>query len=64
MRLQVNVGEDVVKRIDSLAKEIGVSRSALCSMIIYRSLPNPNDDFENEMFDEWIKYRMQVEQVE
>ena len=37
MRLQVNVGEDVVKRIDSLAKEIGVSRSALCSMIIYRS---------------------------
>ena len=59
MRLQVNVGDNVVKRIDMLAKEIGVTRSALCSMIIYHSLPDPEDAKECEDFKDFINYKVE-----
>lgn len=34
MRIQVNVSDETVEKIDKLAKEMGVSRSALCSVWI------------------------------
>lgn len=34
MIIQVNVSEEMVKKIDSYAKSIGVSRSSLCATII------------------------------
>lgn len=34
MRIQVNLSEKMVNKIDSMADEMGVSRSALCSTII------------------------------
>lgn len=34
MRIQVNLSEKMVGKIDSMAEEMGVSRSALCSTII------------------------------
>lgn len=38
MRIQVNISDDVAKRIDELAKGMGVSRSALCSIWISNEL--------------------------
>lgn len=34
MKVQVNVSEEMVERVDLYAKKMGVSRSALCSMLI------------------------------
>lgn len=34
MRVQVNISDENVEKIDKLAKEMGVSRSALCSVWI------------------------------
>lgn len=34
MRLQVNVADEMVTRIDDIASQMGVSRSALCSVAI------------------------------
>lgn len=34
MRVQVNVADEMVERIDLYAKKMGVSRSALCSFAI------------------------------
>lgn len=34
MRVQVNISDEMVKRIDKYASMMGVSRSALCSMAV------------------------------
>lgn len=34
MRVQVNLSDEMVERVDDYAKKMGVSRSALCSMAI------------------------------
>lgn len=34
MRVQVNLSDNMVERVDNLAKNYGVSRSSLCSMAI------------------------------
>ena len=34
MKVQVNVSDEMVERVDLYAKKMGVSRSALCSMLI------------------------------
>ena len=34
MRVQVNVSDEIVKKVDLYAEQLGVSRSALCSMFI------------------------------
>lgn len=34
MRLQINVADEMVTRIDDIAGQMGVSRSALCSVAI------------------------------
>ena len=38
MRIQVNLHEDVVTRLDELAKKMGVSRSGLCAVYIMQCL--------------------------
>lgn len=34
MRVQVNLSDEMVDRVDEYARKMGVSRSALCSMLI------------------------------
>lgn len=34
MRVQVNLSEEMVENVDKYAKQMGVSRSALCSILI------------------------------
>ena len=34
MRCQVNLSDEMVKRVDFYAQKMGVSRSALCSMLV------------------------------
>ena len=34
MRVQVNLSDEMVGKIDEFAKKVGVSRSAFCSMLI------------------------------
>lgn len=34
MKVQVNLNDDIVKKIDQYAKSIGVSRSAVCAIWI------------------------------
>lgn len=34
MRVQVNLSEEMVERVDNYSKLMGVSRSALCSMLV------------------------------
>ena len=38
MRVQVNLSDDMVRMVDDYAKLLGVSRSALCSMLIGREV--------------------------
>ena len=32
MKVQININDDIVKRIDEYAKSLGISRSACCAM--------------------------------
>lgn len=34
MKLQINVSDSICEKIDAMANELGVSRSAFCSMIL------------------------------
>lgn len=34
MRVQVNLSDEMVGKVDSYARKMGVSRSALCSMLV------------------------------
>lgn len=34
MRVQVSLSQEMVEKVDDYAKKIGVSRSALCSLLI------------------------------
>lgn len=34
MRVQVNLSDEMVEKVDGYAKKMGVSRSALCSMLV------------------------------
>ena len=38
MKLQVMVSDDFVERLDKCAKELGVSRSAFCAMLLASAL--------------------------
>lgn len=42
MRVQVNVSDEMVSEIDRYAKEMGVSRSALCSIFIGQGIMEYN----------------------
>lgn len=58
MRIQVNVGQGTVARLDRLAKEVGVTRSALCSMLIYQGLPNDFDENERDLLIEHLQEKL------
>lgn len=45
MRVQVNLSDDLVKKIDGYAKVMGVSRSALCSVWIGQSAMSYEQSF-------------------
>lgn len=40
MRVQVNLSDEMVKNVDKYAKQMGVSRSALCSILIGQGIMN------------------------
>lgn len=46
MRVQVNLEDGMVKRVDTIAKEYGVSRSALCSVFIGQMVNNTEKGFD------------------
>ena len=46
MKLQVNVNAELVAKIDSYAKMLGVSRSALCAVFIGQGLAAYDKSFE------------------
>lgn len=54
MRIQVIMPDKIVSKVDELAKDLGMSRSGLCSLMIRLSLPRENDDFEYSRFIDWI----------
>lgn len=45
MRLQINISDDMVKQIDFYAKEMGVSRSALCATFIGQCIMSYNTSY-------------------
>lgn len=42
MRVQVNLSDEMVKNVDKYAKQMGVSRSALCSILIGQGIMSYN----------------------
>lgn len=48
MRVQVSLSDEMVQCVDFYAKRIGVSRSALCSMLIGQGIMT----FDNSMNEE------------
>ena len=40
MRVQVTLSEKMVSRVDSMAEEMGLSRSAVCNMLIGQGVAN------------------------
>ena len=53
MRVQVMMNDNLVKRVDELAKELGMSRSSLCALIIKLCLPKDNETGHDNFID-WI----------
>lgn len=51
MRVQVIMNDNLVKRVDELAKDLGMSRSSFCAMIIRLYLPRYNENKENPVKD-------------
>ena len=46
MKVQVNISDDMVARIDEIAKTYGVSRSALCSVFIGQAVASTERAFD------------------
>lgn len=46
MRVQVNLSEQMVERINNYAEQMGVSRSALCSMLISQGIMSYDKSFD------------------
>lgn len=40
MRVQVNLSDEMVDKVDGYAKKMGVSRSALCSILVGQGIMN------------------------
>ena len=56
MRIQVNLSDEIISRLDKQAKDIGISRSAYCAVILgqavagYDMAVNSLDKSINETF--------------
>ena len=46
MKVQVNISDEMVKKIDGYAEKMGVSRSALCSVWIGQAVMGYEKSFE------------------
>lgn len=46
MRVQVNLSDEMVANVDRYAKAMGVSRSALCSMLIGQGIMSYNKSMD------------------
>lgn len=46
MRVQVNLSDEMVDKVDFYAKSIGVSRSALCSLLVGQGIMGFDKSFE------------------
>lgn len=46
MRVQVNLSDEMVSNVDKYAKSMGVSRSALCSMLIGQGIMSYNKSLD------------------
>lgn len=46
MRVQVNLSDEMVAHVDRYAKSMGVSRSALCSMLIGQGIMSYNKSMD------------------
>ena len=44
MRIQVNVGKNLLNDIDEIATKIGVTRSSLCSLLISQGIIKLRED--------------------
>lgn len=40
MRIQVNLSDEMVNKVDAYAKQMGVSRSALCTVFVGQGIMN------------------------
>lgn len=58
MKVQVNVNDEMVKRIDILAQSMGVSRSALCSIFIGQGMLqfDKSDEIMQEISTKFLEY--------
>lgn len=45
MRIQVNLGDELVKEVDALADRYGITRSSLCAMLIGQGVASHNEAF-------------------
>ncbi len=46
MRVQVNLSDEMVEKVDSYAAKMGVNRSALCAVIIGQGIMSYDKTFE------------------
>lgn len=46
MRIQVNLSDEMVEKVDSYASKMGVNRSALCAVIIGQGILTYDKSFE------------------
>lgn len=53
-KLQININDDIVARIDRQAKLLGVTRSALCALWLGQSLRTA--EAQESMTDEFSKF--------
>ena len=61
MRIQVNLSEEMVQRVDAYAKMMGVSRSAFCSMMVGQSVMNLDKVYDNL---ESIMYNLPINDID
>lgn len=52
MKVQVTLSDDLVKKIDEVAKVIGASRSSLCGMFIYHGMKDYLHELDSDK--DWI----------
>ena len=45
MRIQINLGDELVKDVDALADRYGITRSSLCAMLIGQGVASHNEAF-------------------
>lgn len=60
MRVQVNLSDDMVKKVDFYADKIGVTRAALCSILVAEGIAEYDATMD---FDVVTKAKLPVSEV-